>query len=87
MPKISPEKLKNVELIVYQLGEVKNLLGNMDVKFDAYKEATDKRLLELERFQAGIVAQPKIDVQKIILAAFSLISTVIAVALGINQNK
>lgn len=87
MAKIEFSKLKNVELIVYQIGEVKNLLGNMDIKFDAYKEATDKRILELEKFQAAITTQPKLDIQKVLLAMFSLISTIVAIALGINQGK
>lgn len=87
------EKLSNkssTELIVYQLGEVKNLLENMSIKADSYQEKTDKRILSLELFQAAQVAQsnvsPKIDVQKIILAAFSLISTIVAIALGLNQG-
>lgn len=80
----------STELIVYQLGEVKNLLENMTLKVDNYQEKTDKRILSLELFQAAQVASanntPKVDVQKIILAAFSLISTIVAIALGLNQG-
>lgn len=79
----------STELIVYQLGEVKGLLQNMTTKFDQYKTDTDKRLIDLEKFQAAQVvqdyAQPKIDVQKIILAAFSLVSTVVAISLGFSK--
>lgn len=80
----------STELIVYQLGEVKNLLENMTLKFDNYKDSTDKRIVAIELQQAQQIAQssgqPKIDIQKIILAAFSLISTVVAIALGLNQG-
>jgi hypothetical protein len=76
----------STELIMYQLGEVKGLLQNITIKFDQYKSDTDKRLIDLEKFQAAQIvqdaAQPRIDVQKIILATFSLISTVVAIALG-----
>lgn len=87
-----PKKdLKSVELIVYQIGEVKNLLENMTIKFDSYQEKTDKRITELEKFQATQLIQsqvvPKLDLQKIILAAFALISTIVSIALGLNQNK
>ena len=78
----------STELIIYQLGEVKNVMENMNTKFDAYKDAMDLRVRALENFQAAQVAQdrdqPKVDVQKIILAAFSLVSTVVAIAFGIR---
>ncbi len=84
-------KKDSTELIVYQLGEVKNLLENMTIKFDNYKDATDKRIADLEKFQVTQITQnniePRVDVQKIVLAAFSLISTIVALALGINQTK
>jgi len=81
----------STELIVYQIGEVKNLLENITIKFDRYKDDTDKRLVALEKFQATQAIQdsiqPNIDIQKIILAAFSLISTIVAIALGIKQTQ
>ena len=81
----------STELIIYQVGEVKNLLENMTIKFDSYRESTDRRISDLEKFQATQIVQsqiqPKLDIQKIILAAFSLISTVVAVALGINRAQ
>ncbi len=92
MSKISKDySPKNgTELIVYQIGEVKNLLGNMDLKFDAYKESNDKRIAALERFQATQEAQdqnaPKIDIQKIVLTAFGVISASIALALWVAQS-
>lgn len=76
----------STELIVYQIGELKNLMTTVANKFDNYKDLTDRRLNDLEKFQAAQqvadAVQPKIDVQKIILATFSLISTVCAIALG-----
>lgn len=80
----------STELIVYQIGEVKNLLENMTLKFDNYQDKTDKRITDLEKFQAAQINQsqnlPKIDIQKIILAAFTLISTVVAAALALNRG-
>lgn len=95
-------KKDSAELIVYQLGEVKTLIKEASTKIDNnqdktdkrmtdYQEKTDKRLLDLEKFQTAQLVQnavePKIDVQKIILAALSLVSTVVAIALGINQKQ
>lgn len=81
---------KSAELIIYQLGEVKNSVENIGVKFDAYRDKTDARIAALEKLQ---VAQdilntnvPKIDVQKIVLAAFGLVSAIVATALGIRQG-
>ena len=90
-PKLEKLSSKNSgELIVYQLGEVKNILENMTLKFDNYKDSTDKRITDLEKFQVTQLAQnqsqPKLDIQKIILAAFSLISTVVAIALGLQMR-
>lgn len=85
LPKL-PSK-ESAELIIYQIGEVKNMLGNLTVK----TEAMDKRVSDLEKAQAAQEAveknQPKIDIQKIVLTAFSVISTVVALALGINQQN
>ena len=91
-------KKDSTELIVYQLGEVKNILENMNIKVDNYQEKMEHRVGELERFKISQEAKqeaetrskdttPAIDVQKIILAAFSLISTIVAIALGINQAR
>lgn len=80
----------NNELIVYQLGEVKGLLTTMSVKFDQYKADTDKRLIELEKFQAAQAVQdaiiPKVDWQKILLAGIALISSVVAMAFGFYNH-
>lgn len=80
----------NLGLIVYQIGEVKNLITDIGTKFDIYKRDTDKRLFDLEKFQATQTIQdsiqPKIDIQKIVLAAFALISTIVAAALGLNRG-
>lgn len=93
---MSPQKLEKLstknstELIVYQLGEVKNLLENMVIKVDNYQEKTDRRIIDLEKFQVSQLARnidlpdQKIDIQKIILAAFSLISAVVTGALLLN---
>lgn len=76
----------STELIVYQLGELKTLMTGMGGKFESYTRDTDKRLNDLERFQATQMerdsVQPKLDPQKIILALISLISSIIAIALG-----
>jgi len=82
----------STQLIVYQIGEMKGLVQGLAGKFDSYKADSDKRLAELEKFQAMQLAKSQtekepIDIQKIILAAFSLISTVVAIALGFNQTK
>ena len=81
----------STELIVYQIGELKNSVENMTVEVRNYKENSDKRLSDLEKFQvaqlAKNTAEPKLDLQKIILAAFSLISTIVAIALGIRMNQ
>ncbi len=78
-------KATSTELIIYQLSELKVLASTLSTKFDSYKDVTDKRIVDLEKFQATQENedknQPKIDIQKIILAAFSLISTVVASAL------
>ena len=80
---------ESTDLIVYQLGEVKALLTTMMVRFDNYRDNTDRRISELEKFQATQMIQeqilPKVDVQKIILTAFALVSTVVAAALGIQN--
>lgn len=84
-------KKESVELIVYQIGEVKNMVGNLITDFKSYKESTDRRLSDLEKLQAAqdIInkSEPKFDIQKIVLAAFALISSVVLAALGINQSN
>ena len=79
------------EIIVYQIGEVKNLLENMNIKVDNYQEKMDIRVRQLEAFkvtqEALNNATPKVDIQKIILATFSLVSTIVAIALGIKQSQ
>ncbi|MEK9207258.1 MAG: hypothetical protein AAB922_02170 [Patescibacteria group bacterium] len=85
MPRLT--KKESIELIVYQIGEVKNLVGNLITKF----ESMDKRVTDLEKFQVVQdslnKSEPKVDVQKIILAAFGLISAVVAATLGLNQSR
>lgn len=87
------DKSSSSELILYQLGQVQNLMENMSIKFDNYKENNDKRIQILEIAVANQKAisdsQPsqKIDIQKIILAALALVSTVVASALGLNRNS
>jgi len=90
---LPPPIQNNNELIVYQLGEVKGLITIMSGKFDLYKIDVDKRLLELEKFRAAQEvadkqdAESKIDITKIILAAFGLISSVVAAALYFNPHR
>lgn len=88
MPK---KQMTDFELIVYQLSEMKGLMADLIKKFDTYKDNTDIRLRVLEKFQISQEAldttTPKVDIQKIILAAFSLVSTIVAIALGIRQHQ
>ncbi len=83
-PKLEKLSTKNsTELIVYQISEVKNLMENMNVKFDGYADKTDARLIALEKFQAAQMVQdakqPQYDIQKIVLTAFGIISTLVAI--------
>lgn len=85
-------KMSGNELIIYRLGEMQNTLGNLEVKIDNYQSNTDKRLKDLEIYQAAQViinqATPKttVDWQKIVLAAFTLISGVVAAAFAFNRG-
>ena len=83
------EPKDSAELIIYQISEVKNLVENTNIKLDNYQEKTNDRISALEKLQ---IAQdvlnktaPKIDVQKVIMALVTLISTIVASALGIKQ--
>lgn len=77
LPKLTNKE--SVELIVYQLGELKNMVGNLTVKF----EGMDKRVADVEKKQAVadevLRNQPKLNPQEIILrliAAFGSMGTV-----------
>lgn len=78
----------STELIMYQLGEVKGLLQTMSNKLEQYKSDTDKRLIDLEKFQAAQIVQdakqPRLDPQKIILTLIAFASSVAALSLGYN---
>lgn len=87
-PRLEKLSSKNsTELIVYQLGEIKNLVENLTIRF----ESSDKRITDLEKAQVAqdIINKsgPKIDIQKIVLAALTVVSSVVAVAFGINQKN
>ena len=76
----------SMQLLSYQVGEVKGLVQNISRDFSLYRNDTDKRLNELEKFQAAQIQQdkttPKIDAQKIILTLIAFASSVAALALG-----
>ena len=80
----------STELIIYQIGEVKNLVENMSIKFDNYKDGNDKRVSDLEKAVATQLAlndeRPRVDIQKIILGAFSIISGMTNVILYLAQR-
>ena len=79
----------STELIVYQIGEVKNLLTNLTQKVDQNQEKIEKRLSLLEIWRAGEEEKsknaPKFDTQKIVLAAFGIASGAIALGLALVQ--
>lgn len=82
----------STELIVYQLGELKNLITNLSVKVDANQEKIESRVSALEIWRAGEEEKNKtsatkpIDVQKIILSALGIASAAIALALALVQG-
>lgn len=82
----------STELIVYQIGEIKNLLTEAKSEWKGFRDDIDKRVQALEIWQAGEIENKKnftqkpIDVQKIILAALGIASGAIALALGLVQS-
>lgn len=78
-----------MELIIYQIGELKALFTGFSSKQDAFQEKIDKRVSALEIWQAGEVEKDKaksVDVTKIILGAFSLVSAALAVIAGLSAG-
>ncbi len=81
----------STELIVYQIMEVKNLVRTLTEKVEKNQEKTEQRLSALEIWKAGEEEKGKdrnggFDVQKIILAAFGIASSAIALGYGIVQS-
>lgn len=81
----------STELIVYQLGEVKNLITTLSGKVDVNQEKVEHRVSALEIWRAGeeerVRLNPKpLDVQKIILATLGIASAAIALALALVQS-
>lgn len=81
----------STELIVYQLGEVKNLITTLSIKVDQNQEKIENRVSALEIWRAGedekSKSSPKpLDVQKIILATLGIASAAIALALALVQG-
>lgn len=70
------------ELIIYQVGELKNLIENLTLKTDNFQEKIDKRVNNLEIWQAGEIEKSKgwggVDLTKIILGAFAIVAAAIA---------
>ncbi len=93
-------KKPSMELILYRMGEMSGKLDGMGVKLDNYQSETNSKIAKIQTDLAVATAiakrdeeddrdyktyQPKVDVQKIILAAFGLVSTVVAAALAISR--
>jgi hypothetical protein len=79
----------SLELLIYQISEVKSLMRELGLKFDKFQEDIDKRVSALEIWQS---AQNQkgfnnggVDTQKIVLGALSVASAAIAVVLGLIQ--
>lgn len=78
---------KSNELIIYQLGELKNLVTNLDAKVDKNAEGFEKRLQAVELWKAAeekiraeaerVKANPPVNVQQIIMALITLLSIMI----------
>lgn len=79
----------SIELIVYQISEVKNLVTTLTATVMSNQDKIDKRVSSLEMWRAGEEErsknEPKFDVQKIVLAAFGCVSAAIALAMGLVQ--
>lgn len=80
----------SIELIVYQIGEVKALITNLATRMEQNLEKVESRLTTLEIWKAGEMEKnkstPKLDAQKIILSAFGITSAAIALSLAIIQS-
>jgi len=78
-----PNVKNSTELIVYQIGELKAIMTSKIAKDDAYFQKTDSRISALELWQAGEHEKskntPQVDVTKILLAAFGLVATALAI--------
>jgi hypothetical protein len=79
-----------MDLIIYQIAEVKNLLENMNIKQDSFNDKIDKRVSALELWQAGEMERSKrvekdnssnlfgMDIGKIVIAALGIVATALA---------
>lgn len=82
----------NTELIIYQIGEIKNLLTEAKNEWKGFRDDIDKRVTALEIWRAAEEERaranpsPKLDLQKIILAALGIASAAIALALALVQG-
>lgn len=82
----------STELIVYQLGEVKNLITTLSSKVDINQEKIERRVSALEIWKAGEEEKGKgkedkpFDMQKIVLGAFGIASGAIALGLALIQS-
>src|SRR5258705_9902762 len=91
-------KKPSMELILYRLGEVSGKIDAMGTKFDKYQLDTNEKIASIretlaansaiaKRDEEDKLSQPKVDIQKIILAIGMAVSTIIAAAFGINQHN
>ena len=75
------KKTTSIELIIYQIGQLDKTVATLSTQFNTGIKSIDDRVRDIELWQAGIMKSenPKLDVQKIILAAFGLVSTALAI--------
>lgn len=90
MTKLDIPNVKNSsELIVYQLGELKNLSSNLDLKIDNLYTRLELRVAELEKFRAAQEAKSAnapIDWQKIVMGLISIITTLVLAFITAKQT-
>lgn len=76
-------KQGGVELLVYQIGELKNLIENLNLKMDAYQDKIERRVAALELWQASEVGKTKkavfdMDWQRLIIMGLGLLVSILA---------
>lgn len=75
-------KTASLELIVYQIGQLDKGVAQLTAQLISANEKMDNRVRDLELWKASVVekeSNPRIDVQKIILAAFGIVSAALAI--------
>lgn len=89
-----------IELIVYQIGELKDSVTTGFTRMDANQDKIDKRVTAIEIWQAGQIEKDReearrrvaansllgIDVGKIVIAAIGVVATALAIVAGRNNG-